>query len=84
MTIVALERFEKLLDSEGTLSNRGAEFFEQLTRQINLNTPITGAGSPEGVVTAEPYQIYIDTTGAAGSIQYRKMTGTGNTGWVLV
>lgn len=84
MTIVALERFEKVLNPDGTLTNRAGEFFEALTRQINLNTPITGVGSPEGVITAEPFQVYLDTTGGAGTIQYRKMTGTGNTGWVLV
>jgi hypothetical protein len=57
---------------------------EQLERQVNLNTPIIGAGSPEGVVTAEPYQVYLDSSGSPGSLEYRKMTGTGNTGWVLV
>jgi len=57
---------------------------ESYERAINLVSPITGTGSPEGVVDAEPYQVYLDTTGGAGALQYRKMTGTGNTGWVLV
>lgn len=50
--------------------------------------PITGEGSPEGVVTAAQYTLYIDTTGVSGSIEYRKMQaeidGDRSKGWVLV
>ena len=42
----------------------------------------TGAGSPEGVVTAPVGSIYLRTGGAAGTIVYEKATGAGNTGWV--
>lgn len=38
-----------------------------------------GAGSPEGVVTANPGSIYLNSSGGA---PYYKNTGTGNTGWV--
>lgn len=37
-----------------------------------------GSGSPEGVVTAEPGSLYLDTTGGL----YVKASGSGNTGWV--
>jgi hypothetical protein len=37
-----------------------------------------GAGSPEGVVTANPGSVYTDTS--TGSF-WNKLTGTGNTGW---
>lgn len=40
----------------------------------------SGAGSPEGVVTASPGAIYTDTNTTE---QWNKITGTGNTGWVL-
>lgn len=40
----------------------------------------SGAGSPEGVVTAAPGATYVDTN-APGTL-YLKRTGTGNTGWV--
>lgn len=40
------------------------------------------AGSPEGVVTAAPGSRYMRTDGAAGSTQYVKESGSGNTGWV--
>lgn len=42
----------------------------------------TGAGSPEGVVTAVPGSIYSNTSGGAGTTLYVKESGTGNTGWV--
>jgi len=64
---------------------------DNLVRAVNyclenvaLNTPITGAGSPEGVVTANITQRYMDTSGVAGSILYIKQSGSGNTGWILV
>jgi len=57
---------------------------ESLEFAVNLNTPMTGTGSTEGVVTSYPYQVYLDKAGGAGTIQYRKMTGTGNTGWIAV
>lgn len=38
-----------------------------------------GAGSPEGVVTANPGSIYLNSSGGP---PYYKNTGTGNTGWV--
>ena len=83
MTIAAFERHNQFAD-QGRPSLRAAEFFEALTRQVNLNTIITGAGSPEGVVTADPTALYMDTAGSSGSILYIKQSGAGNTGWILV
>lgn len=40
---------------------------------------LSGHGSPEGVVTADPGIIYVDIDAPA---IYIKQTGTGNTGWV--
>lgn len=40
-----------------------------------------GSGSPEGVVTADPGVLYLDTTGGAGTTLYVKETGTSNVGW---
>jgi len=40
-----------------------------------------GAGSPEGVVTANAGSLYLNSSGGA---PYYKNTGTGNTGWVLL
>ena len=62
--------------------------FRQWTQDASLSIPIVGAGSPEGVVEARQYSLYLDTTGSAGSIQYRKMQpdvlGDRSKGWVLV
>ena len=44
----------------------------------------SGAGSPEGVVTAPVGSMWSRTDGGTGTAVYRKETGTGNTGWVAV
>lgn len=46
------------------------------------NGPLTGKGSPEGVVTATVGTLYTRTDGGAGTTLYVKESGTGNTGWV--
>ncbi len=43
---------------------------------------VTGAGSPEGVVTGGVGSTYHRTNGGAGTSFYVKESGTGNTGWV--
>jgi hypothetical protein len=43
---------------------------------------VTGPGSPEGVVTANPGSLYTNIGGGAGTTLYVKETGTGNTGWI--
>lgn len=42
----------------------------------------SGAGTPEGAVTAPVGSIFSRTDGGAGTSMYVKETGTGNTGWV--
>jgi hypothetical protein len=41
----------------------------------------TGAGTPEGAVTAPVGSLFLRTDGGAGTTLYVKQTGTGNTGW---
>lgn len=41
-----------------------------------------GSGSPEGVITAPPGSLWLNTTSGGGN--YQKLTGTGNTGWVTI
>lgn len=77
------ENVELFVMEDGRPSLRAAEFMREAVRVINLNTPIQGSGSPEGVITADPTQRYMDTAGASGSVLYIKQSGTGNTGWVL-
>lgn len=43
---------------------------------------LTGTGSPESVVTADPGSLYLNRSGGAGTTLYVKQTGFGtNTGW---
>jgi len=43
---------------------------------------LTGANSPEGVVTADVGSLFTRTNGGAGTTLYIKESGTGNPGWV--
>jgi len=70
------------------LATSGAVTF---TRSINpagfaMNTAnliwLTGANSPEGVVTAAIGSLFTRTNGGAGTTLYIKESGTGNTGWI--
>ena len=42
----------------------------------------SGAGSPEGNLSAPVGSLYTRSDGSAGSVMYVKETGSGNTGWV--
>jgi len=85
--IVPIERFSAIavLNDRGEVVStlRMTEFLEAITRQVNQSITINGTGSPEGVVTAQPFKSYLDTAAAAGSNFYIKKTGSGSTGWQL-
>lgn len=81
--LIDFERFERAVDAGGEPTLRFSEYLREMTRLVNLNTPIQGSGSPEGVIEAEPTQRYMDTAGASESVLYIKQSGTGDTGWVL-
>lgn len=77
-------------------TNLGYEFGASTRRiaqvwgyQINLGATSTdgviilsGAGSPEGAVTANVGSLFLRNNGGAGTTFYVKESGTGNTGWV--
>jgi hypothetical protein len=73
-----------IVKDDGTME---APFRDQMN-VLNRYLPITGVGSPEGVVEALQYSLYLDTTGVTGSIEYRKMlpaiAGDTKMGWVAV
>ena len=62
--------------------------FRNWTIDASLSIPIIGVGSPEGVVSARQYSLYINSAGTAGNIEYRKMLpdigGDVTQGWLLV
>ena len=86
-SITAPERFTAIVRDElgnQVMTLRMAEFIDAITLQVNQNIPISGTGSPEGVVTAQPFKQYLDTAAAAGSNLYIKKTGSDENGWQLV
>jgi hypothetical protein len=76
-------------------ANLGSEFGASTRRvvqmwgyQINLGTTasdgviiLSGAGTPEGAVTANVGSLFLRNDGGAGTTFYVKESGTGNTGW---
>ena len=79
-----LNAAQPIVDANGTMT----QAFRQFTQDITLSIPIVGSGSPEGVVEARQYSLYLDSAGSAGSIQYRKMqpdiAGDRTKGWIAV
>lgn len=49
--------------------------------EVSSSTPLYGSGSPEGVKAAPPGTTYWDQV---GNSDWRKDTGTGNTGWIQI
>jgi len=74
----------ELLKLRGDLTR--ADFYAStLTLNDGTNSRIiSGAGSPEGSVTAPVSSLYLRTDGGAGSTLYVKESGSGNTGWSAV
>ena len=75
---------QPVVGDDGTME---APFREHMLILGN-NLPIVSSGSPEGVIAAPQFSLYIDSAGAAGTIEYRKMqtdiAGDITQGWVLV
>jgi len=84
VTSPRLNAAQPIVQPDGTM----AQPFRQFTQDASLSIPIVGDGSPEGVVEARQYSLYINSTGTTGSIEYRKMQpeigGDVTKGWVAV
>ena len=84
MTSPRLNVAQPIVEQDGTM----AQPFRQFTQDASLSIPIVGSGSPEGVIEARQYSLYIDSAGSAGSIEYRKMqpdvAGDKTKGWIAV
>jgi len=67
----------------GGASNRWARMFANEVRP-GAGTVIwtSGAGTPEGILTAPVGSLFTRTDGGAGTTLYVKESGAGNTGWV--
>jgi len=79
-----LNASQPIVDDSGKM----AQAFRTWTLDASLSIPIVGVGSPEGLVEARQFQLYLDSAGAAGLIEYRKMIseigGDRKQGWILV
>lgn len=84
MTSPLLNAGQPIIDDSGKM----AQAFRTWTLDASLSIPIVGTGSPEGVVEARQFQLYINSAGTAGLIEYRKMVsqigGDRKQGWILV
>jgi hypothetical protein len=84
VTSPRLNQAQPIVQEDGTM----AQPFRQFTQDASLSIPIVGSGSPEGVISARQYSLYIDSTGSSGSIEYRKMQpdigGDTLKGWIAV
>ena len=71
-----------------TESNKATEVFFQWMQQVSALSPMSGNGSPEGVVNAPLKTPYLNMTGATGSLLYFKILpdigGDTKQGWVPV
>lgn len=69
--------------SLGTLALRpSAVYGVNLKPGAGTVTWTSGAGSPEGALTASVGSLYTRTDGAAGTTFYVKESGSGNSGWI--
>lgn len=84
MTQRRLLASNRIVDGDGYMD----QVFRSWAGLVADSLPITGEGSPEGVVIAPQFSLYLDVLGAAGSIQYRKMlpsvSGDKSKGWLAV
>lgn len=75
---------QPLIDKNGLAT----EHFEFVMNYISRFLPLFGTGSPEGVVEALQYSLYIDTSASAGSSHYWKkstdVAGDTKKGWQLI
>jgi hypothetical protein len=79
-----LNAAQAIVKPDGTME---PVFRDQMNR-YEAQYPLSGSGSPEGVVEGSYLQLYINTTGVSGSIEYRKLLpdigGNKKLGWVAV
>jgi len=86
MTIVnrVIDGGRSIVDGNGLMQQAFRSEINELIRSL----PIVGAGTPEGVIDAVQYSLYIRTDGVSGTIEYRKMLpdigGDTKKGWVAV
>lgn len=79
-----LNAAQPIVLEDGTM----AQAFRTVMQTLMQQVPIVGTGSPEGVVEALQYSVYVDETTPATPVTYRKMQahigGDRTKGWAAV
>ena len=79
-----LNAVQPIVFEDGTM----AQHFRDYMNIVNRAVPVTGEGSPEGVIEALQFTFYIDSLGLTGTILWIKMQpsigGDSSLGWLLV
>jgi len=83
LTEPRLDGIVQIVFADGTMT----DVFRDFTNILNRVIPLSGTGSPEGVVEGFQGQTYFDLTGTAGNIKYTKrdssIGGDLSKGWIL-
>ena len=78
------DRVLRGVEGEITLTDYGAgsQLTAGLADEVKAVLPLSGTGSPEGVVTASPGRLYLNLSGGVSTTLYVKTSGIEtNTGW---
>lgn len=74
----------QIVDEQGNQTNR----MRAWTEEVSALDILIGTGTPEGAIEARQGRLYMDDSGAAGSILYVKrdpdIAGDKTKGWILV
>lgn len=75
---------QPIIDDDKTMS----QLFRSWQLLVSNSVPIVNTGSPEGVIEAPQYSLYIDEAVPASPVQYRKMLpeigGDRTKGWAAL
>lgn len=73
-----------IVNPDGTMTDA----FREYVLEVDKYLPKRGSGSPEGVVEAPLYSLYIDEDAVSAPVEYRKLqasvTNDRKKGWVAV
>jgi hypothetical protein len=82
--MIRLNALQPIVEPDGTMT----QHFRTWALAVSNNLPIVGTGTPEGVIEAPQYSLYIDETVPLTPVQYRKMLpeigGDRTTGWAAL
>ena len=83
-TTVKLNASQPIVDHGGTMS----QVFRSWAVLMSNQMPIINTGTPEGVIEAPQYSLYIDEAVPLTPVQYRKMlpevAGDRSKGWAVI